>query len=110
MRSRWEFEELNMAVIADENNLRPCESVHKGWRVGCRHTVAHWRLLRVTYSGTRCLIYAVRRICAVRGLSRLLGMTRIRYVGISRIAWHIGRTGIRGSPESGRSVHHAIRW
>lgn len=34
MRSRREFEELNMTVIADEDNLRPCESVHKGWRVG----------------------------------------------------------------------------
>lgn len=34
MRSRWELEELNMAVITDEDNLRPCEAVDKRWWVG----------------------------------------------------------------------------
>lgn len=62
----------------------------------------------MTYSGTRWLIHVMRRICTVRNLSRLLGMTRIRYVGISRIPWHIWRTGIWGSPDGGRRIHHAI--
>lgn len=110
MRSRWELEELNMAVITDEDNLRPCEAVDKRWWVGRRHPVTHWRLGRMAYSCVRWLIYEMRRICAVRRLSGLLVMTGIRHIGINSVPWHVWRTGIRGGPRSGRKVHHAIRW
>lgn len=110
MRSRWEFEELNMIVIVDEDNLRFCELVYKGWWVGWRYIVVYWCLWRVMYFGIRWLIYVMRRICIVRNLLRLLGMIRIRYVGISRIFWYIWRMGIWGSFDGGCRIYYVIWW